>query len=182
MITPGFFAMVPLYAVNPVVISAPGSSGGTAVNVTSSTGFTGTITLSCSKLPAGAACQFAQPSVASTGTLTTVTDTITVTTTSADAMLQSPRHNYLAHWLAAASFMFFSIILVGGSRRRWPIKFLAPLLLLTMLASACGGGGGGSSTTTPPPPPATPTGAYNVVVTATSGSVTSTTGFRLIVQ
>jgi hypothetical protein len=182
-ITPGFFAMVPLYAVNPVVISAPGSSGGTAVNVISSTGFTGTITLSCSKLPAGAACQFVQPSIASTGTLTTITDTITVTTTATAAILQFPRHTYLAHWLGAGSFMLFSIILVGGSRRLWPIQFLAPLLLLTMLASACGGGGGGgSSTTTPPPPPATPTGAYNVVVTATSGSVTSTTGFKLIVQ
>jgi hypothetical protein len=180
-ITPGFFAMVPLYAVNPVVISAPGSSGGTAVNVTSSTGFTGTITLSCSKLPTGAACQFAQPSITATGTLTTITDTITVTTTGAAAVLRSPRHIYLAHWLAAGSFMFFSIILVGGSRRRSPLQFLG-LLMLMMLVPACGGGGGGSTSSAPPRPPPTPTGGYNVVVTASSGSVTSTTGFKLIVQ
>jgi hypothetical protein len=41
------------YAVNPVVISAPGSSGQTLINVSSSTGFSGAIALSCSALPAG---------------------------------------------------------------------------------------------------------------------------------
>ncbi len=150
-------------------------------NVTSSTGFTGTITLSCSKLPAGAACQFAQPSITSTGTLTTITDTITVTTTAAGAaLLRSPSHPHFAHWLAAGGFGLFSLLLFGGSRRQRPARFLALLTLLIMLLSACGGGG--SSPPPPPPNPGTPTGTYNVVVTASSGSTTSTTGFTLVVQ
>ncbi len=182
-ITPGFLAMVPGYAVNPVVISTLGSSGGTAVNVTSSTGFNGTITLSCSKLPAGATCQFAQPSITSTGVLTTTTDTITVTTMAASALLRSPRQTYLAHCLAVASLSFFSIGLVAGSRRRFPIYFLVALLAIILLLPGCGGGGGGGNNNQGPPPNSgTPAGTYNVVVAASSGSITSKTGFTLIVH
>jgi subtilase family serine protease len=181
-ITPGFFAMVPLYAVNPLAISAPGSSGQTAVNVTSSTGFSGTITLSCSHLPAGAACHFAQPSIASTGTLTTTTDRITVTTMASSALLRSPEHPYLAQWLGAGSFMFLSLTLIAAPRRRSPLPLLIALLTIIMLFPACGGGGGESSNTGPPPNSATPTGTYNVMVTASSGSTSSITGFTLVVH
>ena len=183
-ITPGFFAMVPLYAVNPLVILTPGSSGQTAVNVTASTGFNGTITLSCAQLPVGAVCQFSQPSIASTGALTTTTDTITVTTTAATALLRSPRHPFSARWLVAGSFIFFSIILVGASRRRCSLRLLVPLSLLTMLVPACGGGSGGGWNTKQGPPPnsGTPVGTYSVAVTATSGLTKSTSGFTLIVQ
>jgi hypothetical protein len=178
-IQPGFFAAVPSNK-STVIISAPGSSGSTSVSVSSSTGFSGTISLSCSALPAGASCQFAPSSITAAGTLATTSSTITITTMAATAMLRPRGHLHLAHWLAMGSLMFFSIILVGGSRRRRPIRFLAPLLLI-MLLPACGGGSG-SSNSGPPPNPGTPNGTSNVVVTATSGSVKSITGFTLVVE
>jgi hypothetical protein len=180
-IQPGFFAAVPPNK-STVIISVPGSSGSTSLSVTSSTGFSGTISFSCSALPAGAACQFAPSGITAAGTLTTTSSTITVTTMAATALLRPPVNPYWAQWLAAGSFMFFSIILVGTSRRRWSLQFLVPLLMLIMLVSACGGGGGGSNQGPPPPNSGTPKGTYSVVVTASSGSTTSTTGFTLVVQ
>jgi hypothetical protein len=178
-ITPGFLAVVPPYAVNPVVISAPGSSGQTAVNVTASTGFNGAIALACSQLPAGAACQFAQASITGTGTLTTTTDTITVTTMAPGvAMLQSPQRSRRPNWLALAGFMLFSVVAIVASGRRRSFQLLLATLALIVLAPACGGGG----SQPPPPNPGTPAGTYNVVVTATSGSTKSSTGFTLVVQ
>jgi subtilase family serine protease len=179
-IQPGFFAAVPSNQ-SAVTISAPGASGSTSVSVSSSTGFSGTISLSCSGLPTSAACQFSPANITAAGTLATTTSAITVTTTAATAMLRSPRQTYLAHWLATGSFMFFSIVLMGVRRRR-PL-FLLVLLALIMLLPGCGGGGGGgSSNPGPPPNSGTPAGTYNVVVNANSGSTTSTTGFTLVMQ
>jgi Pro-kumamolisin, activation domain/Bacterial Ig-like domain (group 3) len=180
-IQPGFFATVP--RTQPAVtISAPGSSGSTSLSVTSSTGFSGTISLSCSALPTGASCQFSPSSITTAGSLATTSSTITVTTMAATAMLRSPVRPYLAHWLAAGGFAFFSIVLVGGSRKRWPLQLLIPLLLLIALVPACGGGAGGSSNQSPPANSGTPKGTYNIVVSASSGSTTSTTSFTLAVQ
>jgi hypothetical protein len=180
-IQPGFFAAVPSNQ-STVIISAPGSSGSSSVLVSSSTGFSGTISLACSGLPAGSSCQFSPSSIVAAGTLATTSSAITVTTMAATAMLRPPVHRYFAHWLAAGSFMFFSVVLLGGSRKRWPLQFLAPLLMLIMLVPACGGGGGGSSNQGPPPNPGTSKGTYNVGVSASSGSTKSTTGFTLVVQ
>ena len=179
-IAPGFFAAVPSNQ-SQVVVSAPGASGSTAATVTWSTGFSGTISLACSGLPSEAACVFSTPTITANGTLNTTTSGIIVTTTAATAMLQSPGHRHLAHWMAAGGFMLFSAVLIGVPRRRSPLLLLL-LLGLIVMAPGCGGG---SSTHTPPPPtpnPGTPAGTYNIVVTATSSSTTSSTGFTLILQ
>ncbi len=182
-IQPGFFAAVPSNQ-STVTIPAPGSSGSSSISVTSSTGFSATISLSCSALPVGASCQFSPSSITAAGTLATTSSTITVTTMAATALLRAPSHLHLAHWLAAGSFAFFSIVLLGSNRRLRPFQLLMPLLILIVLIPACGGGGGGggSSNQSPPPSPGTSKGTYNVVVTASGGSVTSSTGFTLIVQ
>ena len=181
-ITPGFFAFVPLYAVNPVVIPAPGSSGQTAVNVTASTGFTGTVTLACSQLPAGATCQFAQASIAGTGTLTTTTDTITVTTMAPTVgMVQSPQGSHQPTWLVL-SVSLFSGVLVIAPRRRRSFQLLLAALAFIILVPGCGGGGGSHGSSRSTSNPGTPTGTYNVLVTASSGSVDSTSGFTLVVR
>jgi Pro-kumamolisin, activation domain/Bacterial Ig-like domain (group 3) len=182
-ILPGFFAAVPS-SQSQVAITAPGATGSSSVSVSYSSGFSGTITLACSGLPAGAACAFSPSSIKPSGTAATITSTITVTTTAATAqLLHNRRQGYLAHWMSGMG-LFFSIILMGApkrSRRRG--IFLSLLVLLICVIPGCGGGGG-SSQSTPPPPPAvsTPVGSYNVVVTATSGSTTSTTGFALVIQ
>lgn len=181
-ITSGFLAVLTSNQ-STVTISAPGSSGSTSVSVSSSTGFNGTIALSCSGLPSGAACQFSPSSITATGTPTTTASTITVTTTAAGAAAM-PKYPHPAHgdnWPAVAGFMFLSVILIDTSRRCRKPQFLFATLALIILAPACGGGSG-IGKQSPPPNPSTSTGTYNVVVTATSGSTTSTTGFTLLVQ
>ncbi len=180
-IQPGFFATMGSNQ-SQVNISAPGSTGSTSVTVSWSTGFSGTIALSCSGLPSGAACLFTPSSIKATGTATTTSSAISVTTTAAAAaMLESPRRPRSNHWPAMAGLMFFSVLFIGGpGRRRFHLCFLA-LLALIIMAPGCGGGGG-SKSQPPPPAPATLAGTYNIAVSASSGSSTSTTGFTLFVQ
>jgi hypothetical protein len=183
-ITPGFFAAVPSNQ-SQVVISVPGSSGSTSVTVSSSTGFSGTISLSCSGLPSGAACQFSPSSITAAGSANSTASTITVATTAASTaaiMPQSESHPHLTRWLAMGSFLFFSAVLIGAPAWRRTPRLLVTVVALIILAPACGGGGSSNQQTPPPQNPGTPTGAYNVTVTATSGSTASTTGFTLVVQ
>ena len=183
-IQPGFFAAIPTNQ-SQVVISAPGSSGATSVSVFYSTGFSGNITLSCSGLPTGAACQFSPSSITATGKPTTTSSTITVTTAAATAAsLQAPQRRYLNHWSAVAEFLLFSLGLLGAPGQRRSPRFLLAMLALIMLVPGCGGGGASSQsgTQSPPPQPGTATGTYTVVVTAASGSTSSATGFTLLVQ
>lgn len=179
-VTPGFYANVPTYAVNPVVISAAGGTGQTAVNLYSSTGFTGAITLSCAQLPAGAACQFSPSSVTGTGTAATTLCTITVSTTATAAMLPSPRGHLFARWLDCMAFVFISLVFRGTKRQNSHLLLAGVLTLLVILPS-CGSSGSGTSSA-PPPPTSTPAGSYSVIVTTASGSTTSSSGFTLIVR
>jgi subtilase family serine protease len=176
----GFFAAV---SSSQVMITAPGASGSTSVNVSSSTGFTGTIALACSGLPAGASCQFSPSSIKATATLATTSSTITVTTTAAAAKLSlSPQHVYFAHWMPELG-LFFSVVLLGAPKgRRARGMFLCLMLCLLVSVPGCGGGSSNSTPPAPPPVVSTPAGSYNVFVTATSGSAMSSTGFALAVQ
>jgi subtilase family serine protease len=177
-ITPGFFLALSAPQ-SAVVISAPGSSGTASFSLSSSTGFNGSISFSCSKLPAGASCSFSPTTITANGTPATTPATLTIKTTAATAGLRSLRPRPSARWLATASLMFFSFVLIGDLRRRSP-RLLLLLLALLVLAPGCGGGRGVGPS--PPPPPATAAGTYTVLVTATGGSTTSTTGLTLVVK
>jgi hypothetical protein len=180
----GFLASIGS-AQSSVLVSAPGSSGSTSVSVSWSTGFSGMISLACSGLPAGSACAFGPASFQATSKYATNTSTITVTTTAAAAASSlPPGHDWRLRTLAFG-LMLFSVMLVGIPRRRRSPLLLAAVLGLIMFVPACGGGsssGSGGSQSTTPPATATPAGSYNVVVSATSGSTTSTTGFTLVVE
>jgi hypothetical protein len=181
-IQPGFFALVPLNQQS-VTITAPGAGGSTAVNVSYSTGFSGTIALACSGLPAGATCVFSPSSIVANGVATSATSTITLTTTAPGAeMRHSPRHIYFAQWMSGFGLLFSVVLLGGPKRRRVSGMFLGLMLLLLLTVPGCGGS---SSKPAPPPPPpviSTPAGSYNVTVSATSGANVSTTGFSVTVQ
>ena len=181
-VQPGFFAAVPS-SQSQVVISAPGSSGSTAVSVAYSTGFSGTITLACSGLPTGAACVFSPASIKSNGAATTTNCTISVTTTAATAKLLPPaRGIYFAQWMTGMGLLFGLVVIGGPKWQRARGIFLASILLLVCMVPGCGGGSSKTTPPTPPPAVSTPAGSYNVVVNATSGAVTSSTGFTLVVQ
>ncbi|MGB7601143.1 MAG: protease pro-enzyme activation domain-containing protein [Candidatus Sulfotelmatobacter sp.] len=181
-VQPGFFAAVSS-SQSQVVISAPGSSGSTAVSVSYSTGFSGTISLACSGLPTGAACVFSPASIKSNGAATTTNCTITVTTTAATAKLLPPaRGIYFAQWMTGMGLLFGMVVIGAPKQQRARGMFLASVLLLICLVPGCGGGSSNKTPPTPPPAVSTPAGSYNVVVNATSGATTSSTGFGLIVQ
>ena len=180
-IQPGFFAAVPSNQ-QLVTISAPGAGGSTFVNVSYSSGFSGTIALACSGLPAGAACVFSPSSIVANGIATTATSTITVTTTAAAAeMRYSPRHIFVAQWMSGFGLLFSLVLMGAPKRRRASGIFLGLMMWLLLVVPGCGG----SSKPTPAPPPpviSTPAGSYNITVSASSGANTSTTSFSVTVQ
>jgi hypothetical protein len=75
--------------------------------------------------------------------------------------------------MAWTVFLFASVFLLIGSRKRWS-TLAAPVLLLTFISWAgCGGGSGSSGTSA---------NTYSVTVTATSGAATSKTTLTVIVE
>jgi len=178
-ITPGFFAAIPLGQT--VLISAPGGTGSTSVSVSNSSGFSGNISLACSGLPSEAACMFAPTSITANGTATTTSVSITVTTKAATAAARSQHtRNWLAgQWIVGLGLLFSSLLVAG---KQQPARGLFLLLTLALIVGALGCGGGSHTPPPPPPDPGTPSGASTVVVTATSGSIVSTSSFTLVVQ
>jgi hypothetical protein len=177
-ITPGFFAAIP--SGQTVLISAAGGTGSTSVSVSNSSGFSGNISLACSGLPSEATCTFSPASISAAGTASTTTVSITVTTKAATAMLHSQQRRYWpAQWIAGMGLLF-SFVLVG-KRKSSRGLFLPLILTLVIVVPGCGGGGS-SASHNPPPDAGTPTGVSTIVVTATSGSIASTSSFTLVVQ
>ncbi len=140
-----------------VTITA-GQSSTQTITVTGTGGFSDSVTLQCTGLPALSTCSFSPTSVspgANGGT-----STLTIQTTAARA---STLRKYGAQllWL-----VLLGVVLTGGRRARgW-----STVVLLLALASC---GGGSSSTTSPngPGTPGTPAGTYSVSVTGTAGAM-----------
>lgn len=176
-ITPGFSASVPPGS-GQVLISAPGMTGNTSLTVSTSSGFNGTINLSCSQLPSEAACVFAQSSVTGNGTANQTSVAIQVTTQApATALLSHPRSYFFAQWISGIG-LIFSMVLAGSPKQRRRRRLFVLLLFgLIVVAPGCSGGSHG-----PPPNPGTPTGTYTVTINAVSGSTTNSTSFNLVVQ
>ncbi len=124
------------------------------------------VSLSCSNLPPGAACNF-NPSGSTTlqstsGATVTLGITTTVRPIVTPAMIFMPR--FLAVWLALPGL---ALVGAGSNRRRrriLGILMFCALFALLMFVPAC------SHTTTQNPVSGTPAGTFNVTVTAASGS------------
>jgi subtilase family serine protease len=179
------------------VTVAPGGSGTTSVVLSPSssgpgiTGFTGTVVLTCSNLPAGVTCSFSNSSVSLVpGTAQTVTLTMNAsssaaaTTTARNKTTPSPLHSGVPVRLAFAGILGFALLGLGRRRRYFPSRWMAVLLLFGgLMAATCltacsggsagtgGGGGGGGGT------PETQT----VTVTGTSGTTVASTSVVLTV-
>lgn len=162
-------------------ISSPGGTGTLTLTITGLDGYNGTINFtssSCAGLPAGASCSFSPTTVTGSGT-TKLTVTTTATTT--DLVRPGARPGW---WLASLGIGLACVFFLGGYSRRCGVLSLV-LCALFVTGIGCGGGsnsGGSTTPTAPPPPTATPTGTSNVVVTATSGTLTHTVAFVLSVQ
>ena len=170
--------------------SAPITPGQTAtynLQVNSSSGFTGSVALSCSGAPAEAACNMSASTVnvtpTSAGPFTVNVTTTAPTPTSTSYIPRSSRPDRgprnlpgLATILAA-----LAILIVASQTTKHRLGFVrrmqvaALLLALAAGLAACGGGGSDPAASDP----GTPLGTYTITVTATV-TVSSTTVTRTI--
>ena len=128
------------------------------------------VSLSCSGLPAATTCAFSPTTVTmpsssgASSVLSIGTTARPIVTTSIHSLT---RHFY-AMWLIVPGLALLGLgVSADGRRRRafWML-LLSALFAMTLLLPAC------TSTTTQPPVSGTPSGTYNITVTATSGSDT----------
>ncbi len=135
------------------------------------TTFNGTVTFTCTGIPAGATCSISPASVLLTPTTPGVPFTVTVTT-SANASLHKFPFRGLPYIFAA---VFALAISMSGSRKQlWHLGVVA---LLAVSMSSCGGG---SSSATPAPTPPTST-QTTFAVTGTSGTHTNVVDLTLTI-
>ena len=185
-VAPSVFALA---AATPAAIN-PGGSGASTITLSSSTDYTGTVTLTCALTtsPSGASDLPACSPTSGGGTITVTagtpsgTGSVTVTTTAATASMKRPR---IGGWAEAGSGAMLALLVFFGipARRRGWRAMLGAFILLATLSSlaACGGskssGGGGN--------PGTTAGSYTFTVTGTGGDpakTTETTTFTLTVN
>ena len=189
------FAVAPSGSATATV--APGQTANYTVAIAPGGGFDQTVVLSCSGAPAQSACSLSSSSVALNGS-TPASVTVTVTTAGSTASLAHPAgfppaSGTLAVWLAFCGWSGLALLGSDGrssnrhGRLLYRVAFLC-LISLVIMFSSCGGGstGTGSNTSTPPPATPTPAGSYDLTVTGTfkTGSTTLThaTKLTLVVQ
>jgi FG-GAP-like repeat/FG-GAP repeat len=166
-----------------------GSAATYNLTMTGQNGYSGSITFSCSGLPAGATCTFSPASVAMSGNAslaTMLTITTTASTSAALGMPQTPNSKPGSPMLLAslASLGLFGLVLGGSSKKRrvQMVMTVLPVLLMAGMLIGCAGGTGGTSSTKPPTS-GTPAGTYTIPVQGTgSGNVSRTTNVQLVVQ
>ena len=157
-----------------------GSAAQTIVSVAPTNNFAGTVTLACSGLPALASCTFSPAQLSATASAP-ATATVTIQTTMGlVALLQRHLGRTQAADLAMVLLLpFGSFLALSGRRRKSYLRFLGFSVILlgfTGLLVSCSAG------TMVPFIPSTPTGASQVTITATSGSITQTAVIGLTVQ
>jgi uncharacterized protein (TIGR03118 family) len=160
-----------------------GNSTQATISVAPTNGFTGTVTLACSGLPAGATCTFspAQLTVSATAGSTGI---VTIQTTRATASLE-PQRLHTAVGITSALLLPFASILAFRRRKLAGAAMSLRLMGVMLLFLATSGlilGCASSTTASAPATTATPAGTSTVVMTATSGTTTQQTSMALTVQ
>ena len=156
-----------------------GHSASTLLTITPVGGMTGSVTFSCTGLPAKSSCAFAPTQVVLSGNNAPATITMTVHTTGTNGVLGQLRPSLfprissraLAFLIFPAGFALF--VMPGQSKtpkKHRRSAYIGLLLLLAMFAAigmtACGAI---SSSPAPSPGQATPTGQYSVTAVASVG-------------
>ncbi len=174
----------------------PGNAATYSLQVTSISGFSGTVALSCAGAPAESTCTPSVASITPNGN-TAVQFSVKVTTTAPSIVppgVGRQRHPFDGlHVLPIALMVALSVMLLvfasrfrgtaAQPRRAYALAVPLALLLLTIMLSSCGGGGS-SSIGPPPPPPSggTPTGTYTLTITGSSNGVSYSQTLTLIVN
>ena len=129
----------------------------------------------CSGLPAETTCSITSP-INGTSTIQ-----VNIHTTAAHArMNQLSTSRTTGWWATMGATVLSGIFLLRGSKRRHSNRLLSFVVFAFLLAlPACGGGGSSGG---PAKDPGTPAGTSTVTLAATSGAITHTTTFTLVVQ
>ncbi|MGC2299790.1 MAG: RICIN domain-containing protein [Acidobacteriaceae bacterium] len=162
---------------------APGGSANLGLTLTPSGGYNGTITMSCSTAMANVSCSFSPGSYTADGSNTTLTGTVTLSSTSSSAQLQSASRPRLLSlvWLLPGG-VILSLRrrgLLKHTNRTVAFMLLGLALPAVSALTACGGGnksggGGGGS------PPVT--GAVTVLATGSANSVSQSITLSVTIQ
>jgi Abnormal spindle-like microcephaly-assoc'd, ASPM-SPD-2-Hydin len=180
---------------SPTAMVAPGQTANYTIAVAPGGGFDQTVMLSCSGAPAQSACSLSSSSVLLNGS-TPASVTVTVTTAGSTASLAHPAgfppaSGTLAVWLAFCGLSGLALLRSDGRSRKRHGRLLYGLAFLCLISlgitlSSCGGGSTSGSSSTGNSASATPPGSYDLTVTGTftSGSTTLThaTKLTLVVQ
>ncbi len=177
----------PDFSISASPSAATVSAGGSATSsltIVPLNGFTGSVSLDCSGLPALSTCSFSPNPVIPGGS--PVIATLTISTTAGSALLAPPfgrlrlRPRY-AFWLAVLGIAFVGVGIRGRKFKKERVGSFSVglLLILVALQASCGGPG-----PPPPPPPrqGTPPGVYSITVTGRSSSLQHAITFTLTVQ
>jgi hypothetical protein len=181
-------------ALNPTSATvAPGSSASTTVTVSSSTNYTGTITLGCTLTtsPTNASytptCTPSGTVVMTNGVVSGTAATLNISTTAATSELVWPKLGGKGRgWTGAgggAVLAFLVFLGVPRRKRNW-LSMLGVLVMMAALGSLAGCGGGGSSSSGTGIS-GTTAGTYTFTVTGTgndSAATTATTTFTVTVN
>ncbi len=175
------FNLQPDFTVTPatpsqIAIRSAGGTGTLMFSIAALDGFAGTVSFSCSGLPAESACNFSPGAVKGSGT------TLMTVTTTAPKSAALHRLAFPPTW-ASAGLGIAGLFLLGVPARQRRCRKLLPIMLLLLTVGGCGGGGGNNS---PGPSlqhdPGTLAGTYNATVLASSGSLLHRIPFQLIIQ
>jgi uncharacterized protein (TIGR03118 family) len=171
-----------------------GQVGNLSVSLAGTNGFSGTVSLACSGLPSGVACNFSPASVSVSGTTPTM---VSLAIADNAAATPAPVTGYISMLLRHhGSDLFATLLPLGlfgfaGIRRRLASMRGSLLLLLCMLTigaiTGCSSGSSMAATPTPPaapttPAPTTPTSTpttSQITITATSGSLSHSVSVNL---
>ena len=143
-------------------------------------GYSGTVTIGCSGAPSLSTCSVDPGSAALSGTISQTINVTVQTTAGNHAFNHTKSKIHIASFLAVCPGIIFALIGVTTTRRRLVgAALFCGVMGLAMLscgggASGTGGGGGGNT--------GTPSGIYNLTVSATSGGATRPINLSLTVR
>lgn len=153
-------------AANPGALTlSRGQNGTVAITLAANAAYSGTVTLSCSGLPANATCTPTPASISLTAG-GTATSTLVIGTTNSAAVKKLEARRGSSPWPRSAGVVSLAALAWAFSRRRrMPVLFSAFLVTTLSLGAVALSGCGGSSSVK-----SAPTGTYTVTVTATPSS------------
>jgi len=159
-----------------------------SLNVSPYGAFTGTITMSCTNLPANAACTFTPASFTLGSTSVPVSVSIS-TQRVVRASLKSPHQLPGSPYRLSELAVLLAMPFASRRRRRWlskaqPLLWLLVMCAGTLLVNGCSGGSSASNNSGTPAETVqkTPPGTYTVTVVAASGATSHSTNLTLVVQ